>query len=165
MKIWCKQCFTFFLHVSPAVFFFFRGRFYCFIGKVFSRSTKAVPWRCSAKKYLKYLAKLIRKHLYRSLFVSNVPGQGPVTLLKKELWLRCFPVNFGKVLKTPILLNISELRIYLCENVYPVEFLVTAYLTKQRLLWCSLNKRKKCTSLNKVSKTLEIYKKSPISLN
>ena len=92
-------------------FFFAGGLFYCFIGKVFFRSTKVVPWRCSAKKYHKYLAKIIRKHLYGSLFASNFPGQGPVTLLKKELWHKCFPVNFGKhlcqsvrlVLKTLIL--------------------------------------------------------------
>ena len=27
----------------------------------------------------------------------------PVTLLKKRLWHRCFPVNFAKFLRTPFL--------------------------------------------------------------
>ena len=29
----------------------------------------------------------------------------PVTLLKKRLWQRCFPVNFAKFLRTPFLQN------------------------------------------------------------
>ena len=31
----------------------------------------------------------------------------PATLLKKGLWHRCFPVNFVKFLKTPLLQNTS----------------------------------------------------------
>ena len=30
------------------------------------------------------------------------------TLLKKKLWHRCFPVNFAKFLRTPVLKNICE---------------------------------------------------------
>ena len=32
----------------------------------------------------------------------------PVTLLKKRLWHRCFPVNFAKFLRTPFFQNTSE---------------------------------------------------------
>ena len=41
-------------------------------------STEAVAQRYSAKKMLR-----------------------AVTLLKKRLWLRCFPLNFAKCLRTP----------------------------------------------------------------
>ena len=32
---------------------------------------------------------------------GSVVDLGPVTLLKKRLWHRCFPVNFAKFLRTP----------------------------------------------------------------
>ena len=32
---------------------------------------------------------------------KGVLGKRPATLLKKRLWLRYFPVNFGKFLRTP----------------------------------------------------------------
>ena len=32
---------------------------------------------------------------------NKVAGLRPVTLLKKRLWHRCFPVNFSKFLRTP----------------------------------------------------------------
>ena len=39
------------------------------------------------------------KDLCQSLFLNKVTGLTPATLLKKRLWYRCFPVNFGKFLK------------------------------------------------------------------
>ena len=39
--------------------------------------------------------------------VSNFSLAQPVTLLKKELWHRCFPANFKKFLRTPFLQNTS----------------------------------------------------------
>ena len=38
---------------------------------------------------------------YQSFFFNNVAGLRPATLLKKRLWLRCFPLNFAKFLRTP----------------------------------------------------------------
>ena len=52
-------------------------------------------------------AKFTGKHLCQSLFFNKVAGLRPATLLKKKLWHSCFPVNFGKFLKTPFLENTS----------------------------------------------------------
>ena len=47
-------------------------------------------------------AKFTGKQLCQSLFFNNVAGWG-LTLLNKELWHWCFPVNFAKSLRTPFL--------------------------------------------------------------
>ena len=52
---------------------------------------------------LRNFVKFIRKHLCQKLFFNKVAGLRPGTLLKKGLWLRCFPVNFVKFLRTPFL--------------------------------------------------------------
>ena len=63
---------------------------------------------CSVNKgVLRYFAKLTGKYLCQSLFFNKVTGLTPVTLLKKKLWYRCFPVNFVKFLTTPFLQNTS----------------------------------------------------------
>ena len=42
-------------------------------------------------------------------FIYNkLAGLKPCNFIKKRLWYRCFPVNFAKFLKTPILMNIFE---------------------------------------------------------
>ena len=48
-------------------------------------------------------AKFTGKHLCKSLSFNKVAGLRPATLLKRRLWHRCFPVNFVKFLRTPIL--------------------------------------------------------------
>ena len=53
------------------------------------------------KGILKNFAKFTRKYLCHSLFFNKGPGLRPVTLLKKRLWYRCFPVKFAKFLRTP----------------------------------------------------------------
>ena len=40
-------------------------------------------------------------------FFNKVAGLRPVTLLKKSLWHRCFPVDFVKFLRTSFLQNAS----------------------------------------------------------
>ena len=55
------------------------------------------------KGILKNLTKSTGKHLCQSLFFNKVTGLRPVTVLKKRLWHRCFPVDFVKYLKTPFL--------------------------------------------------------------
>ena len=52
------------------------------------------------KGVLKDFAKFTGKHLCQSLFLNKV-----VTLLKKRVWHRCFPVSFAKFLRTPFLYN------------------------------------------------------------
>ena len=68
------------------------------------------------KGVLRNFAKFTVKHLYQSLFFNKVAGR-PVTLLKKRLWHRFFPVNFMKILRTPILQNTSE-RLLLYDIFY-----------------------------------------------
>ena len=52
------------------------------------------------------LAKFTGK-LCQGLFLNEVAGLRPTTLLKKRLWHRCFPVIFEKFLRTPFLQNTS----------------------------------------------------------
>ena len=59
------------------------------------------------KGVLRNFTKFTGKHLCQSLFFNKVAGLRPVTLFKKTLWHRCFPVNFVKFLGTPILQNTS----------------------------------------------------------
>ena len=63
--------------------------------------------RCSMEiDVLKIFTKFTEKYLYQSLFFNKVAGlkQG---LSRKRPWRRCFPVNFGKFLRTPFLQNTS----------------------------------------------------------
>ena len=58
--------------------------------------------KCSGKKgILRNFAKSTGKHLCQRMFLNKVAGLSPATLLKKNLWHRCFPVNFVKFLRTP----------------------------------------------------------------
>ena len=60
------------------------------------------------KGVLENFTRFTRKHMCQSLFLNKVVGLRSVTLLRKRLRHRCFPVNFVKRLKTPTLKNISE---------------------------------------------------------
>ena len=53
------------------------------------------------KGALRNFSKFTGKHLCQSLFFNKFAGLTPVTLLKKKLWQRCFPMNFAKFLRTP----------------------------------------------------------------
>ena len=67
------------------------------------------------KGVLENFAKFLGKHLCQSLFFNKVAGLRPATLLKKRLWLRCFPVNFAKFSKQPFLQNTSGLLLVTSE--------------------------------------------------
>ena len=45
----------------------------------------------------------VRKCVLRNF--AKFAGPMPATLLKRRLWHRCFPVNFAKFLRTPVLQN------------------------------------------------------------
>ena len=51
---------------------------------------------------LKNFVKFTGKHLCQSLFFNKLADLRPITLLKKRIWHRCFPVDFTKFLRTPI---------------------------------------------------------------
>ena len=59
------------------------------------------------KGVIKNFTKFTGKHLCESLFFNKVAGLRPVTLLKKRLWHRFFPMDFVKFLKIPFLQNTS----------------------------------------------------------
>ena len=64
---------------------------------------------CSKTKgVLNIFAKIQRTAYAQSLLFNKVGGLRPATLLKQSLWFRCFPMNFAKLLRTPILKNICE---------------------------------------------------------
>ena len=63
-------------------------------------------WRCSVRKgVIRNFSKFTGKQLYQSLYFQKVAGLRPATLIKWRLWPRCFPVNFEKFLRTPVLQN------------------------------------------------------------
>ena len=76
--------------------------------RCFSWSYRSSHQRCSIKKsVLRNLTKFTGKHLCQRIFFNKIAGLRPLTLLKKRLWHRCFPVNFAKFLRTPFLQSTS----------------------------------------------------------
>ena len=53
------------------------------------------------KGVLRNFTQFTRKHVCQSLFLNKGADLRSATLLKKKLWHRCFPGNFGKFLRTP----------------------------------------------------------------
>ena len=71
--------------------------------KLLIKSIVRSPEVFCKKGVLSNFAKLVGKHLCQSLFLNKVAGLRNATLWKKSLWRRCFPVNFAKFLRTPVL--------------------------------------------------------------
>ena len=61
--------------------------------------------RCSIGKGVLKISKNSQENICASLFFNKVAGLMSATILKKRLWHRCFPVNFAKFLRTPLLQN------------------------------------------------------------
>ena len=78
-------------------------------------------FRSSHRKYsvrknvLRNFAKFTRKHMSQSLFFNKVSGLRPPNLLKKRPWLRRFPMNFAKFLRTTFLTE--HFRWYQLRNI------------------------------------------------
>ena len=70
---------------------------------LFLNNEKQSPQVFYTKGVLKNFTIFKGKHLCQILFFNKVAGLRPATLLKKKLWHRCLPVNFVKILITPIL--------------------------------------------------------------
>ena len=80
-------------------------------------ASEAVARRCSVKKGVRRnFTKFTGKHLCQSFFFNKVAGVRLVTLLKKRLWHRCFPVNFVKFLRTPFLQNTFGRLLLTCDQ-------------------------------------------------
>lgn len=72
-------------------------------------STEAVVWSCYVKKdVLTNSAKFTEKDQCQSLFFNKVAGI--LQLYYIRLWYSCFPINFVRFLRTPILKNRSNGR-------------------------------------------------------
>ena len=69
--------------------------------QTFFRSSRHPEVFCK-KGVLRNFAKFTEKHLYQSLFFNKTAGLRPAILFKKMPWQRYFPVNFVKILRTPI---------------------------------------------------------------
>ena len=69
------------------------------------------------KGVLENFAKFTRKHLCLSMLFNKIAG------LKKRPWNKCFPVNFAKFLRTPLLRNTSG-RPLLSYGCFLVFFLI-----------------------------------------
>ena len=79
---------------------------------------RGVLWK---KVVLKNFAKFTGKHLCHSLFlIKQTVACTLCSFIKRRLWHRCFPVNFGKSLRTPFLQNTSGqllLRLHWHSNI------------------------------------------------
>ena len=93
--------------------------------------------RVCKKGVLRNFIKYTGKHLCKSLFFNEVSGLRPATLLKTRLLHRCFPVNFVKFLRTPILtehLHISFGRVATRTTLNSSTFPLTQQHTNKHLL-------------------------------
>ena len=103
MKTWCKQwlsfCFARDVIFSYKCFNFFsllREFFAILLLKYFSAEQKQSHGGVLSKRFLKYLAKFIRKHLcWSPLFQSSCRIEN-CNFIKKRLRHRCFLLNFAK---------------------------------------------------------------------
>ena len=62
--------------------------------------TEAAVQKCSVKKVFLEISQNSQENT-----CARVTGIRPVTLFKKRLWRRCFPVNFVKFLRTPFIIE------------------------------------------------------------
>ena len=71
------------------------------INKLINHSTdKSSHRKCSIKEdVFENSEKFTEKHLCQSIFFNKVPG---------SIWHKCFPLNFAKCLRIPILKNICK---------------------------------------------------------
>ena len=67
---------------------------------IFNTCRSSRPEVYCKKGVLRNFTEFIGKHLRQSLFFNKNAGLRHVTLLKKRVWHRCFPVNFVKLVRT-----------------------------------------------------------------
>ena len=81
----------------PGVFEYFDDEF-----RLFQRIFRSCRPEVFCKKdFLRNFTKFTGKHLCQSLFFNKVAGLRPTTLLKRDS-NTCFPVNFVKILRIPL---------------------------------------------------------------
>ena len=80
----------------------FRGRFIFQIVGLFS---EAVARRCYVKKVFREISQNSQESTCVRVSVLISRRSEAATLLKKRTWHTCFPVNFGKFLRTPFIME------------------------------------------------------------
>ena len=102
-----QKCFSFFLIIMPLVElgFYKTGTFWriCRLRSIKHISNIRRSHRCSIKKVFSKISQNSRGNTCARI-VSFL-----ITLLKKGLWHRCFPVNFAKILKTFLTEHLLEI--------------------------------------------------------
>ena len=81
----------------------------------------------------KNLVKFTGKHLRWSLFLNKIAGWGPVTLLKRRLWHRCFLVNFAKFSGTFFLQNNLRRLLWWIKTIWKWVFWITLLRQRDKL--------------------------------
>ena len=81
---------------------FVMSKIYTYLSKTNRSSHRMYSIRKGA---LRNFAKFTGKHLCQSLFFNKITAPRPATSLKKRLWLKCFPVNFAKFLRTSLFIE------------------------------------------------------------
>ena len=63
---------------------------------------KHLPEVFYEERYSSKISQNLQKNTYAGVFFNKVDGLRPATLLKKKLWHTRFPMNFVKILRTPL---------------------------------------------------------------
>ena len=87
-----------------------------YIAAWFNLKLEAVTRRCSVKEVLLEISQNSQENT-----CARVSFLKKKTLLKTRLWLRCFPANFEKSLRTPVLIEHPRWLLLLCV-VYQITF-------------------------------------------
>ena len=78
---------------------------------------------------LQNLTKFTGKHLCQSLFLCKPL---PATLLEKRLWNRCFPVNFVKCSRTPLM---AASKVNINKNGSSPKGIMCIYNLASNIIW------------------------------
>ena len=102
---------------------------------------EAVVQRCSVKKLFLEISQNSQKNTCaRVSFLIKLQAR-PVTLLKKRLWHRCFPVNFMKFLRAPFSQNTSWRLLLVYDNTeHAILYRFRATFTSEKFLFSSVKR-------------------------
>ena len=98
-----------------------------------SNTQKKPPKLIYIKKVFLRNSQNSQENICARVFFKKVKGVRPGTLLKNKLWHRCFPVNFAKFLRAPVLQNTYG-RLLL-NNLVSVEKVTVALGIKNTIRW------------------------------
>ena len=98
-----------------------------------SNTQKKPPKLIYIKKVFLRNSQNSQENICARVFFKKVKGVRPGTLLKNKLWHRCFPVNFAKFLRAPVLQNSYE-RLLL-NNLVSVEKVTVVLGIKNTIRW------------------------------